>query len=179
MRTESSRRILSPFVQFASVSLLPAGLGLGLGAFILGSIGKKFKFKWISAIGFMVVGIVFILLPLASRVTSHAFVQGLNSFLPHYLDINILHIIVLLAFIIGFAISFVFIPSNATIQIETSQEMRGRMYGLLNSLIGGVSFLPVALAGGLADVLGVGVVITGIGILMILLSISYLFLVKF
>lgn len=168
----------APIESLSWILIAPAGLGLGLGAFVLGSVGKKFKNKWLSAVGFMVVGIVFILLPLASRVTSHAFVQNLNNFLPHILGINILHIIVVLAFIIGFAISFVFIPSNATIQIETGEEMRGRMYGLLNSLIGAVSFLPVILAGGLADLLGVGAVITGVGVLMIALSVFYLFLAE-
>ena len=57
--------------------------------------------------------------------------------------------------------------------------MRGRMYGLLSSLIGAVSFLPVILAGGLADILGVGVVITTVGSLMILLGIFYLSLIRY
>lgn len=169
----------APLESLSVILIAPAGLGLGIGAFLLGSIGKKFQHKWLSAIGFMIVGIIFILLPLASRVTSQIFVQNLNNFLPHLLDINILHIIVALAFIIGFAISLVFIPSNATIQIETSEAMRGRVYGLLSSLIGAVSFLPVILAGGLADLLGVGAVITGVGVLMIMLSAYYLFLIKF
>ena len=169
----------APLESLSLILIAPAGLGLGLGAFMLGSIGKKFKHKWISAVGFMVVGIVFILLPFISRVTSYAFVQSLNYYLPQILHINILHIIVLLAFIIGFSISLVFIPSNATIQIETSEAMRGRMYGLLNFLIGAVSFLPVILAGGLADLLGVGVVIMGVGVLMVILSTCYLFLIKF
>ncbi len=169
----------APLESLSWILIAPAGLGLGFGAFMLGSIGKKFKHKWLSAIGFMIVGIIFILLPLASRVTSNGFVQNLNNFLPHLLDINILHIIVVLAFIIGFSMSLVFIPSNATIQIETNEEMRGRMYGLLSSLIGAVSFLPVILAGGLADLLGVGAVITGVGVLMIILSACYLFLIKF
>ncbi|MBI2613303.1 MAG: MFS transporter [Candidatus Levybacteria bacterium] len=157
----------APLESLSVILIAPAGLGLGVGAFMLGSMHKKLKHKWTSAVGFMVVGIVFVLLPFASRVAS----------LP--IHINILHIIVVLAFIIGFAISLVFIPSNATIQIETNEEMRGRMYGLLSSLIGAVSFLPVVLAGGLADLLGVGVVITGVGILMIVLSSIYLFMIKF
>ncbi len=168
----------APLESLSWILIAPSGLGLGLGAFILGSVGKKFNSMWLSAIGFIVAGIVFVLLPFASRVTSHAFIQNLNNFLPHILDINILHIIVVLAFIVGFSMSFVFIPSNSTIQIETSEEMRGRMYGLLNSLIGAVSFLPVILAGGLADLLGVASVITSVGILMIILGFFYLFLVK-
>ena len=169
----------APLESLSWILIAPAGLGLGIGAFMLGSMGKKFKHKWLSAVGFMVVGIVFILLPLASKAASYTFVKSLNNFLPHLLDINILHIIVILTFIIGFSISLVFIPSNATIQIETSEAMRGRMYGLLSSLIGAVSFLPVVLAGGLADLLGVGVVISGVGVLMVTLSIFYLFLIKF
>lgn len=156
--------ILNAQLESLSWTLIaPAGLGLGLGAFMLGSIGKKLLYKPLTTIGFMTVGIVFILLPLAAKVTSHEF---------------ILHIIVVLAFILGFSISLVFIPSNVTIQTETNEAMRGRMYGLLSSLIGSVSFLPVALAGGLADLFGVGAVITGAGIIMVLFSMFYLFLIK-
>ncbi len=168
----------APLESLSLVLIAPAGLGLGIGALILGSIGKKFQHKWLSAVGFMISGIVFILLPLAGKFTSYTFIQNFNNFLPHILDINILHIIVVLAFAVGFSMSLVFIPSNATIQIETNEEMRGRMYGLLSSLIGAVSFLPVIAAGGLADLLGVGVVIMGIGVLMVLLSFFYLFIIK-
>jgi len=168
----------APLESLSVILIAPAAIGLGIGAFLLGSVGKKIKLKSISAIGFMIVGIVFVLMPLASKVTSYGFVQGLNSVLPHIIHINILHIIVLMAFIIGFGISLVFIPSNATIQLETHETMRGRMYGLLSSLIGAVSFLPVILAGGLADLFGVGAVIAGVGFIMIALSVYYLFIFK-
>lgn len=153
----------APLESLSLILIAPAGVGLGVGAFMLGSFGKKFKHKWTSPLGFLVVGIVFILLPFAPQIP----------------NVNLLHIIIILAFIIGFSISLVFIPSNSTIQLETNEKMRGRMYGLLNSLIGAVSFLPVVLAGGLADLLGVGVVITGVGVLMVILSMCYLFLIKF
>jgi MFS family permease len=154
--------ILKAPIESLSVTLIaPAAIGLGIGAFIFGSKGKKTRHELISAIGFLIVGIVFVLMPLVS----HA-------------DLNLLHIIVFMAFLVGFGISFVFIPSNSTIQVETSEEMRGRMYGLLSSLTGAVSFLPVILAGGLADLLGVGVVISGVGIIMMIIGFCYLFLVK-
>lgn len=168
----------APLESLSLLLIAPAGIGLGVGAFMLGSMNKKTKHAWISAIGFVTVGIVFILMPLASRVTSSGFVNTLNSVLPSIIHINILHLIVLMAFITGFGISLVFIPANSTIQLETSEEMRGRMYGLLSSLTGAVSFLPVILAGGLADVFGVGAVIAIVGIIMTLIGFSYLFLIK-
>jgi len=168
----------APLESLSVILIAPAALGLGIGAFILGSMSKRLKHERISALGFMIIGIIFSLMPLTSRVVSYRFVQSLNSFLPPIIHINILHIIILMAFIMGFGISLVFIPSNSTIQIETSQDLRGRMYGLLSSLIGAVSFLPVILAGGLADLLGVGAVIVSVGVLMILLGIYYLFLIK-
>lgn len=160
-------------VKIESLSLIliaPAAIGMVFGAILLGSIGKKFKSKTLGVIGFILSGLTFILFPFGRRVTSYEFIKTINSFLPHIFDITILHIVVVLAFIVGFAISLVFIPSNATIQTETSDEMRGRIYGFLNALVGAVSFLPVGLAGGLADLLGVGTVITSLGILMILIS---------
>lgn len=168
----------APLESLSVILIAPAGIGLGIGAFMFGSMGKKIKHELISAIGFMIVGVVFVLMPLASRVISYGFVQSLNSILPPIIHINILHIIVLLAFITGFGISLIFIPSNSTIQIETSAEMRGRMYGLLSSLTGAVSFLPVILAGGLADIFGVGAVIVVVGILMTAIGVRYLFLTK-
>jgi len=164
-------------VQIESLSLIliaPAALGMIFGAFLLGSIGRRFKAKSLSIFGFLVSGLAFVGFPSGSKLTSYGFVSLINSYLPHLLNITALHLIVVLAFIVGLAISFMFVPSNATIQIETNEAMRGRVYGFLNALIGAVSFLPVGLAGGLADVLGVEAVITGVGSIMVFVSLVFL-----
>jgi len=168
--------ILSSSLESLSwILIAPAGLGMVVGILILGSIGKRFKQNKISTLGFLAVGASFIMLPFGSKLASRDFVSTINLYLPSLIHINILHIIVVLAFIIGFAISLVFIPSNSVIQMETGSQMRGRVYGFLNSLVGGVSFLPVILSGGLADIVGVGAVIFGVGILMVVLSGVFLF----
>jgi|WetSurMetagenome_2_1015567.scaffolds.fasta_scaffold00374_3 MFS family permease len=165
----------APLETLSVILIAPAGLGMGIGAFILGSISKRIKHELTSSIGFLIIGIIFLLLPHIGRIPSYAFVNNANNFLPHILNINALHIIVFMAFILGLGMSLVFIPSNSTIQIETDEEMRGRMYGLLNSLIGAVSFLPVILAGGLADLFGVSAVIGSVGMIMVGIGIWYLF----
>ncbi|MEX2012910.1 MAG: hypothetical protein WD967_00730, partial [Candidatus Levyibacteriota bacterium] len=107
------------------------------------------------------------------KVSSAGFIQGLNGQFPGFLEVNVLYIVVFLAFVAGFANSLVFIPSNATLQIETSEKMRGRIFGFLNALIGAVSFLPVVLAGGLADIIGVASVITSVGIMLLAMGIIF------
>lgn len=138
------------------ILIAPAALGMVVGSFFLGSIGKKIEFRWLGGVGFLLSGIIFFLFPYGGKVTSA------------------LPTIVALSFLIGFAISLVFIPGHATIQVETNDQLRGRIYGLLNALVGAVSFLPVVLAGGFADLFGVGTVVSGVGILMLFISVFFL-----
>jgi MFS family permease len=77
---------------------------------------------------------------------------------------------VFLAFILGFATAFIFVPANTILQEETSDESRGKIYGILNSLIGITSIVPVLLVGGLADIFGVKSVITIIGIAVLAIA---------
>ncbi len=164
-------------VQIESLSwilLAPAAIGMALGGVILGSFGKRLTNKLLTTLGFALSGAVFVLLPLGKMVSSAHFSNGVNQYLPQTLDVNILHIVVFLAFVAGFANSLVFIPANAMLQMETNEKMRGRIYGFLNALIGAVSLLPVVLAGGLADLIGVGSVITSVGILLLFLSSIFL-----
>ena len=145
-------------VQIENLSLIliaPAVLGLVVGSFFLGSVGKNLEFKWLSAIGFMLSGIIFLLFP---------HVRNIAPALPITFALSVLA---------GFAISLIFIPGHATIQVETNENLRGRIYGLLNATSGTVSFLPVVLAGGFADLFGVGTVVAGAGILMIILSVFF------
>ncbi len=164
-------------IQLESLSwiiIAPAAIGMGFGAVLLGSIGKKFDRKLLSCIGFILSGFVFILFTFGNRVTSDNFIKTINSYLPYSLNITILNIVIVLAVIIGFAISLVFIPSNTTIQMETNELMRGRVYGFLNALIGAVSFFPVIIAGGLSDLFGLTTVIIGSGIAMIIMGFLFL-----
>lgn len=160
-------KILNARLESLSLVLIgPAAVGMGLSVIILGSFGKHFNLRWLSGMGFLLGGIVFILFPFGSKVISLAI-------LPSFLTVSIYQIAIAMAFIVGFAISFVFIPSNTTLQTETSESMRGRVYGLLNAIIGAVSFLPIIMAGGLADLFGIPRVVIGFGIIMIVLGIFF------
>lgn len=161
---------------FPTVFMIPAVIGIALGALIIGSFLHKNSKSTLTKFGMLLMGISILLLPYGSRVESREFVQFINFYLPHVLRITMLHITVTLAFVLGFATSFVFVPSNAVLQEETSDEWRGKVYGLLNSLVGIVSILPVIVVGGLADLIGVKAVITGTGIVVIIIALIRIFI---
>lgn len=159
-----------PVEHFALVFVAPAALGMVFGAFTIVNIFHNQAKERIIRIGIFLSGFAMLALPYGSRVTSHDFVQTINLYLPHAVELTSFHLMVLTAFILGVANSLVFVPANTRLQEETSDEFRGKIYGFLNTFIGILSLIPIILVGGLADLLGVGAVITGIGVALILLG---------
>ena len=156
----------------------PAALGMVVGAVLLiNRFHSHGKGKLITA-GIFLSGFGVLILPYGSRVASRGFVHVINNYLPHILKINIIHIMVFLAFILGIANSFIFVSANTILQENTTEEIRGKVYGFLNSIIGVLSLLPLIVAGSLSDLIGVGAVITGIGISLLVLGIVWAFIIN-
>lgn len=156
---------------FPMLFVTPAIIGLALGALVIGSFMHKFSRESLTKFGLCLMGISIFLLPYGSRVESGQIIHLINIYLPHILRINMIHIMVVLAFILGIATSFVFVPANTVLQEETSDELRGKVYGVLNTLIGIMSIVPVVMVGGLADLVGVKAVITGTGLVVLLIAV--------
>ena len=161
---------------FPLLFVTPAIIGTALGALIIGSFLHKKSKSTLTKFGLFLMGLSILLLPYGSRVESRAIVHLINFYLPHILTINVLHIMVVLAFILGFATAFVFVPANTVLQEETTDESRGKIYGVLNSLIGIMSVIPVVLVGGLADIIGVKAVITGVGLVVLFIAFIRIFI---
>lgn len=159
-----------PVEQFAFIFIAPAAIGTVLGAIIIVNLLSKMVKETLVTIGIFLFGLAMLILPYGSQIASRDIVHTLNTVLPANLDITNLHIIIFLAFFIGIANSLVFVPSNTLLQERTSEEVRGKAYGVLNTLVGLLSFLPILVVGGLADRFGVASVIMGIGGVVLLLG---------
>lgn len=144
---------------FPLIFVTPAVIGMGVGTFILTTYFHHISKQKSATIGLFISSIAVFLLPFAARFTSHAYVHSFNTFMPRLLQLNILHFMIVLAFILGIANALIFVPSNTIIQEETSDEIRGKIYGALNTVVSILSLLPVAVAGTLSDVFGVGTVL--------------------
>lgn len=129
-------------IDVASSSLfviLPAAIGMFLGAVFLGIFAKKWRRIVLVKIGLLSIFLVLLVLSLVRSV--------------HY---NPLIYVFTVIFLFGVSNSFLEIPSNTTLQ-EEAKEFRGRVYGLLGSLVYGASSIPLLAFGLVADKFGVSV----------------------
>jgi MFS family permease len=161
--------------EFPLLFVAPAALGMMIGAVSIANFFHSHPREKVINTGIFLSGISMLLLPYGSRVASRDFIHVLNTYLPHFLEINILHIMTVIAFILGVANSLVFVPANTILQEKTTDEFRGKIYGFLNTAVGVLSLLPIIIVGGLSDLIGVGWVITGLGISILLIGIVRIF----
>ena len=164
-----------PVEEFPLVFVAPAAFGVVVGAGILVHFFHNVSKQRLINIGLFLSGIAMLILPYGKALASKEFVQTVNHSISRVVDISTIHMIILLAFVLGLANAFVFVPSNTLIQEKTSDQLRGKVYGVLNTLVGIFSLIPIILVGSLSDLVGVGKVLTGIGITLVLFGISRLF----
>lgn len=155
--------------------IAPAALGVLAGAIILIRYFSKTSKEKIITAGIFLSGISMLILPFGSRVESKNIILFINQMLPGVFDITPVHVVTGIAFILGFANAFVFVPANTTLQENTTDEMRGKVYGFLNTIIGIFSLIPIILVGGLSDLVGITSVIVGIGIFLLGLGFAKIF----
>ncbi|MFH1561655.1 MAG: MFS transporter [Patescibacteria group bacterium] len=154
-----SVRILS--MKFADVApILVACLGLGIvtGAYLFGKQAKSYRKKsWISG-GLLVLGLCLGLVGLIGKLNI----------------VNKLLLVAPILFVGSLAAAFIIIPAQTFVQETVPQQLRGRIFGILNALIGLGTITPTLLVAGLVDLIGVIKFISSMGIGLVLLS-FYLF----
>lgn len=161
--------------QFPIVFMIPAVLGVVVGAVLLSSIIHDISREKIVNVGLFLSGLAILLMPYGSRIANREFVHTLNLYLPGFLHITGSDLLTFFAFSLGVANAFIFVPSNTILQEVTSEELRGKIYGVLNSMIGLLSLIPLMIVGGLSDMFGVGKVLIGIGVGILIVFVGRLF----
>jgi MFS family permease len=83
---------------------------------------------------------------------------------------------VALAFFAGIAYAAVAIPSQTQLQEDLPEDVRGRVFGVLNMLVSVASFLPILVVGPIADLLGTTIVLVVVAILIIASGLASIYL---
>ncbi|MFN8518365.1 MAG: MFS transporter [Chloroflexota bacterium] len=130
------------------VLVLPLGAGLVGGIISLNLFGKFVARKRLIEIGLVI---------LAASLLILGGAQGLS--LPTDGLVTLLNVCVLVAFTAGISYAYVAVPAQTALQEELPEDVRGRVFGVLNTLVSLASFLPIILVGPIADVTGPTLVI--------------------
>ena len=126
----------------------PAGLGVVIGLGILNFVSSRIGRPHAIGAGLIVTSAALVSLA-AARPFADVFAEsrlggqlgGLGAALP--------------AFVFGGAYSFITVPAMTLLQEELPDDIRGRVFGLLNTLVPIFSFLPLIIVGPMADLWGI------------------------
>jgi len=135
----------------------PAGLGAVMGILFLNAYGKAIPRRLVIDIGLVAMGLTLIALAVVKPITGFLSpaVHPIEENLPLALSpiVSLIAVVVVIAVTAGVEYAFVAIPSQTALQEELPVNVRGRIFGILNTLLSVASFLPVIAAPLAADVL--------------------------
>ncbi|MFN8629054.1 MAG: MFS transporter [Chloroflexota bacterium] len=137
-----------------AVIVLPLGFGIVMGILVLNSWGhlvprRRLIESGLIALGVFVLGIVSVG-PVSRFLLKVEQTAGLVSLADFT---SLISIVVVLALLAGVAYAFVAIPAQTQLQEELPEDVRGRVFGVLNMLVSTASFLPIIIVGPLSDLI--------------------------
>jgi MFS family permease len=152
----------------------PAGLGAVIGILFLNSYGKQLPRRLLIDVGLVAMGVTLMAIAAVKPVVqflSPAF-QPIEANLPQLVTplLSLIAVVVVIAVTAGLEYAFVAIPSQTALQEELPRDVRGRIFGILNTLLSVASFLPVLAAPAAADLLNIVFPGAGIPVVMLLLG---------
>jgi MFS family permease len=143
------------------VVVLPLGIGLVMGILVLNVYGRLFSRRRGIEGGLIGLGIALLALSLAQPLVSR-----------FSIGVPLLGVVIAVAFAAGVAYAFVAVPAQTQLQEELPENVRGRVFGVLNMLVSIASFLPIIIVGPIADVVGTPLVVQGAAAVTLLVAVG-------
>jgi hypothetical protein len=141
------------------VIVLPLGLGIVTGILAVNAYGHYFPRRRIIESGLIVLGLLLAVLSCVGSI-SHFFdtqviaAAEASGLQPLGRITSLLSIVVAIAFIAGVCYAVVAISAQTQLQEELPEDVRGRVFGILNMLVSVASLLPIMVVGPAADLVG-------------------------
>ena len=149
--------------------VLPLGLGVVTGILVLNSYGKLLPRRRTIEAGMVGMGVLLALLAWAGPISHFLVASAASSGLANASRVvSLLSLVMGIAFLVGAGYAVVAISSQTQLQEELPEEVRGRVFGVLNMLVSISSLAPIVVVGPLADLVGTENVILFVGVLVAL-----------
>ena len=158
------------------VVVLPLGIGIVMGILLLNTYGKLLPRRRVIEGGLVALGFLIVAMALSGRISSFLAATESATGLPDLsLLTSLLSIVVAVAFFAGIAYAFVAIPAQTQLQEDLPEDVRGRVFGVLNMLVSVATFLPILIVGPIADVIGTTLVLGFVGLAIVAAGFSSIF----
>jgi len=159
------------------VVVLPLGVGIVMGILLLNAYGRLIPRRRVIEGGLIALGALLCAMALSGRISAFLGTQVTRPGLPDLsLLTSLLSIVVAVAFFAGIAYASVAIPAQTQLQEDLPEDVRGRVFGVLNMLVSVASFLPILVVGPIADWLGTTVVLVAVSILIVASGVASIYL---
>jgi Na+/melibiose symporter-like transporter len=157
------------------VVVLPLGAGLVIGILLLNVYGRYLPRRRAIEGGLIGLAISLVVLSIAGPISRFLQARAERGFADFGPLVSLLAIVVLIALAAGITYAFVAVPAQTQLQEELPEDVRGRVFGVLNMLVSLASFLPIVIVGPVADLIGTPPVIFAAGLLIGLFGVASIF----
>jgi MFS family permease len=155
-----------------AVVVLPLGFGIVTGILLLNNYGHYLPRRRVIEGGLIALGALLLVLAAAGPISR--LLQRADR--PGGFDLSsvtsLLAVVVVIAFFAGIAYGMVAIPSQTQLQEDLPEDVRGRVFGVLNTLVSVASFLPIIIVGPISDLIGTTAVILAVAISVLLAGVA-------
>jgi MFS family permease len=153
--------------------VLPLGLGIVMGILVLNSYGRYLPRRRTIEAGMIGMGIMLALLALSTPISNFLHDRASDSGLAEASRVvSLLSLVMGIAFLIGAAYAVVAISAQTQLQEDLPEDVRGRVFGVLNMLVSVASLSPILIVGPVADLVGREPVIFVVGIIVSLWGVA-------
>jgi MFS family permease len=144
--------------------VLPLGLGIVTGIVALNAYGRLLPRRRAIETGMIALGMLLALLSFAGPI-SHFLENNVGSQLREVSRVvSALSLVIAIAFVVGAAFAVVSISAQTQLQEDLPEDVRGRVFGILNMLVSIASLSPILVVAPMADIFGREAVILVVGI---------------
>ena len=155
------------------VVVLPLGIGVVMGILVLNAYGRLLPRRRVIEGSLVMLGILLAAIASSGQISNFIARAGEATGLPDLSAVtSLLSLVVGFAFFAGITYAFVAIPSQTQLQEDLPEDVRGRVFGVLNMLVSVASFLPILIVGPIADLTGTTVVMLLVGLLVSLSGVA-------
>jgi MFS family permease len=153
--------------------VLPLGLGIAMGILVLNSYGRYLPRRRTIEVGIISMGVLLVLLSLVGPMSRFLRESAASTGLADASRVvSLLSLVMGIAFLIGAAYALVAISAQTQLQEDLPEDVRGRVFGVLNMLVSISSLAPIIVVGPVADIVGREPVILVSGVIVSLWGVA-------